>query len=336
MEEFDADPTGKEIQVAGSPFDRSVNPFERRRIQRAHGQRSILVRMSQQGNLYAVKERDNTRVYIYPDSSDMDNYVSGTRKYDHSYSLMKTACDQTTTKELGGEALVNHFPCFSSDRTSLPPFVTGEVKVLGHYRKQREQQEIYATFYITSWMMLRALMMKQTTSSPSVDDLLQGISHCCFSMSPCSLEIWYYRPTIVDTTGAFEIQSRLLCSGHPCDEGYVKEIYIPWRRYVMKRGIINQILYLVPAIQAYAQLPKPRPFSRSGPLFILSGDLQPGSYNLKGPSFSTTLSPERRLLEQQFLAHEEEERHKKKARKRKNTEEVTITTVVQTATETPE
>lgn len=333
VEEFDANPTGRENQVAGSSFDRMVNPFERRQVQRGHSQRSIAVRLSQQGDLYALKERDKTKVYIYSDSSDMNTYVSGTRGYDHSYSLMKTVCDQVTTNELEHEAFVNHFPCFSSDRNSLPPFVTGEVKVLGHYRKQREQREVYATYYIISWIILRALMMGQDNPSSSIDALLQGISHCCFSMSPNSLQIWYYQPTVVNITGDLKIQSQLLCSGHPCDEAYVKEVYIPWRRYVMKRGIINQILHLVPAIQAYAQLPKPRPFSRSAPLFILSKDLQPGSYNLEGLSFSTTLSPERVALEQRLIIHEEEVQLAKKTKKRKNMDGLATMTSLQTTTQ---
>lgn len=332
VERFDTNPTGREQQVAGSAFDRMVNPFEERRIQRAHQQRSIEVGMSQQGELYALKDRDKTKVYIYPGSS-MNSYVSGTRHYDHSYSLMTTVCDGTTTDDLEEDVCDNHFPCFSSDRSSLPPFVTGELKVLGHYRKQREQQEVYATFYIISWIILRALMMRQDNLSPSIDVSLQGISHCCFSMSPTSLEIWYYQPTS-SATGKLKIQSQLLCSGHPCDEAYVKDVYIPWRRYVMKRGIINQILYLVPAIQAYARLPEPRPFSRPAPLIFLSRDLQPGSYYFEGPSFSTTLSPERETWERQLIIHEEEVQMAKKAKKRKKMDGQVTMTGLQTTADT--
>ena len=315
VELFDEDPTGTEPKLAGSELDRMVNPFDKSRVQRANGEISIEVKLSQQCKLYDLNSRDK-RAYIFP--SDTTTYVSATRIYDYGYGLMTTVCDRDTLKRLHYDMRKNHFPCFSSDGYTLPPFATGEVKVLGHYRKQREQQEVYATFYIISWMILRALAKGK--DHPPVDELLKGINHCCFSMSPSSLEIWDYEPIVEDITEGLRVQAQLLCSGHPCDEAYMKEVYIPWRRYVMKRGIINQVLHLVPAIQAYAQLPEPRPFVHSAPLFLLAKDLKPGSYDLEGLSFSTAPSTERGALQKQLTAHEEAVRLAAKMKKRKNIE----------------
>lgn len=319
MQHFDEDPTGKEPKFAGSGVDRLLNPSgSGLPIWRATDQPSITVQISQQTKLYDLGSREKNRAYIFP-RLHADTYVSATRIYDFAYSLDKSICDQETLNELNDEKSANHFPCFSADGTTLIPLVTGEVKVLGHYRKQREQQEVYATFFIMAWLILRA-HMKGKDRWESNEDFSQGVHHCCFSMSPSSLEIWEYKPKVSSVTGDFRVQGQLLCSGHPCDEVFMKQVYIPWRRYVMKRSIIQQWLYLVPAIRAYAKLPWPRPFSRPEPLFLRARELKPASYELDSVTFSTAPSPERERLKELIAKAEEAAALAARIKKRKKLE----------------
>lgn len=315
VHEFDEDPTGREPKIAGSDIDRLLNPTVRDSIYREGNDRFLSIRLLQQTKLYGLISRDK-RAYIFPKASK-DVYVSAIRTCDFAYSLTESVCAKAALHRLLDDKLENHFPCFSADTQCLIPFATGEVKVLGRYRKQREQQEVYATFFIMAQLILRA-HMKGPDRYATAAEFFDGVRHCCFSISPGSLEIWEYRPKMQETTDQLRIQAQLLCSGHPCDERYMRTVYIPWRRHVMKRGILDQWTHLVPAVEAYAARPDPRPFSYAAPLILRVEDLKPGSYDLGSVTFSTAPSAERARIKEQILAVEDAAAQVAKAKKRKN------------------
>ena len=247
-----------------------------------------------QPSLYRGIKESNT-AFIFQ-SMQTRSFLSVVRKPDFAYSLSIEACDPNTRLKLKAGPHLNHFPCLSSSSDSLPPVVTGEVKVAGHPYTQRYQQATYAVFYIISWLVLRILEKEgngdaaAAESSPTelTEDLLKGVHHCCFGISPFLLQIWEYRPYKIPGEGVDQlgISAQLLCSGSPGDLVFMEDVYIPWCRYVFKRGFIEQQLRLLPAIRAYAAREYPRPFDFASPVMLKMVDLRPSGYNLRSGTFS--------------------------------------------------
>ena len=250
-----------------------------------------------QPSLYRGFKESNT-AFIFQ-SIFTQTFLSVVRKPDFAYSLSIQACDPCTRSNLKA-AHLNHFPCLSSSSNALLPVATGEVKVAGHPYKQRYQQATYAVFYIISWLVLRILEKEgdddaaaaaaaaESSSTELTEDLLKGVHHCCFSISPFLLQIWEYRPYIMPGKGVDKlgISAQLLCSGSPGDLVFMEDVYIPWCRYVLKRGFVEQQLRLLPAIRAYAAREYPRPFDFASPVMLKMVDLRPSGYNLRSGTFS--------------------------------------------------
>ena len=232
------------------------------------------------------------RAFIFP-LCGYDSFVSATRTADFAYGLDKSICSVAAKHSLSkGAEACGSFPCLSADRRTLLPIVTGELKVSGGRRASRFQQALYASYYIMSWLILRYLRLGPADPTRPMDELLDGIHHYTLGISPDLLEIWQYRPTLDDFDGNIRVSAQMLCCGSPSDQAFMEDIYVPYRRLILKRGIAQQILKLVPDVEAYAALPGPRPFDAPETVCLKVADLRPASYDLGSSTFGNGPGPD--------------------------------------------
>lgn len=266
----------------------------------------IQVTIDHQTTLYRGTKK-NSMAYIFPAVTVEESYLSALRRADFSYCLSNKIYDNQTRESFPQNDERNHFPCHSATFDSLFPLATGEVKVGGHPYKQRFQQALYASYYIMSWLILRILQRSADHDHvpESVEELFDGVRHCCFSVSPQTLQIWEYRPYLVPEVGNLKISANLLCSGAPGDQTFMEDVYIPWCRFVLKRGIVEQRQKLLPAIKSYAARPYPRPFDHSDTVFLKVRDFKPNELNLSNSSFSNQPSEDQMSLHEIVKPYEE-------------------------------
>ena len=283
-----------ERKFAGSDFATKLLRQARTIV---HGRDAKMkVYVDHQPSLYRGTQANRT-AYIFP-STETTSYLSMTRRPDFAYCLARDIFDSDTDHVLRADNETNHFPCLSATFKSILPFATGEVKVAGNPYKQRFQQAFYASYYIISSLILRILERGAADNWDSADELLTGVQHYGFSISPHSLQIWEYKPYFVPRYGDIRISARMLCNGAAGDQVFMEDAYIPWCRFVLKQGMVDQQLRLLPAIRSYAARPHPRPFNHPDTVFLKINDLRPGEYNLGSSSFGNGPSQEQtRLLE---------------------------------------
>ena len=239
--------------------------------------------------------KENRLAYIFP-SANTRSYLSMGRRPDFAYSLSRDICDPETKIALEADNDMNHFPCLSATFQGILPFATGEVKVSGNPYKQRFQQAFYASHYIMSTLILRILERGTADQWKSPEELFTGVRHYSFSISPHSLQIWEYKPQLEPVRGNIRVLARMLCNGAAGDQVFMEDVYIPWCRFVLKQGIVDQQLRLLPAIKSYAARPHPRPFDCPDTVFLKISDLRPNNYDLGSSSFGNGPSEEQSNL----------------------------------------
>ena len=294
-----------ERKFAGSAFATTLLPPTLTTV--SGKQTNIEVVLDHQSTLYRGT-KENRTAYMFPGVSS-ESYLTAVRRADFSYCLSKKIYVRPGNRDslFPQDDNHNHFPCHSATFDSLFPLATGEVKVAGHPYKQRFQQAFYASYYIMSWLILRIL---QKSAEPdhtwgSAEELLDGVRHCCFSVSPQTLQIWEYRPCFDPESGDLSVSAKILCSGAPGDQTFMEEVYIPWCRYVLKRGIVEQRQKLLPAIKSYAARPFPRPFDHSDTVFLKVRDFNLRTLNMSNSSFSNQPSDEQTQLHEIVKPYEE-------------------------------
>ena len=308
-----------ERKFAGSKFATMLLPQAKTHVNAPSAKIRLI--LDHQPNLYRGFQ-ESRLAYIFQ-SVITTAYLSTARRPDFAYCLSREVCDPETSLAFAQSSNLNHFPCYSATLNSIFPIATGEVKVAGNPYKQRFQQGFYASYYIISWLILRMLAKGAPANTPANEDtdedpaakraaaenaakeLFEGVHHCCFSISPHTLQIWEYRPRLEPIKGNLRIHAQLLCSGAPGDQTFMENIYIPWTRYVLKRGTVSQILHLLPAIRSYAARPWPRPFDHPDTVFVKVSDLKPGSYELGSSSFGNGEKAEQGRLHELVSPYEE-------------------------------
>jgi hypothetical protein len=303
LAQFDTNAGVMERKFAGSAFATMLLPPGQTTVLGNRTQIQVIV--DHQTSLYRGT-KENRVAYVFP-SMQTDSYLSATRRADFSYCLSNKIYDQSTKACFPLDDNGNHFPCHSATFDGLFPLATGEVKVGGHPYKQRFQQAFYASYYIMSWLILRILQKsaKQDGKRASAEELFNGVRHCCFSISPQTLQIWEYRPCLVAESRKLRISAKLLCCGAPGDQTFMEDVYIPWRRFVLKRGILEQWQHLLPAVKSYAARPYPRPFDHSDTVFLKVRDFDLDDLDLGHSSFGNKKSPDQIRLHEIILPYEE-------------------------------
>ena len=315
-----------ERKFAGSEFATTLLPQTKTAIQGKDAK--IKVYVHHQPNLYRGSNA-NRVAYMFPTTS-LESYLSVMRKPDIAYSIKRELLDPTTKSALRAANNVNHFPCLTTTFNGLLPFATGEVKVSGSPYKQRFQQGFYASYYIMASLVLRVLEQDAADKWESTEELLASVRHCCFSISPHSLQIWEYKPYFDSISGSVRISAQMLCNGAPSDQYYMENVYIPWSQFVLKRGVVEQYLRVLPAIKSYAARPKPRPFDYPDTLFLKISDLKPGAYDLGSSSFGNGPSQEQNSLHNVVKAYEDavEAATKRGSLKRKSSQSASTSTSI--------
>ena len=304
LAKFDLNVEVMERKFAGSAFATMLLlPPGRTTVSGKHTEIEVII--DHQTSLYRGT-RENRMAYVFP-SVQTDSYLSAMRRADFSYCLSNKIYDQRTKACFPPDENGNHFPCHSATFDRLFPFATGEVKVAGHPYKQRFQQASYASYYIMSWLILRILQKSadQDGKWASAEELFNGVHHCCFSISPQTLQIWEYRPCLEPETGKLRISAKSLCCGAPGNQTFMEDVYIPWCRFVLKRGILEQCQNLLPAVKSYGARPYPRPFDHSDTVFLKVRDFDLSNLDLSHSSFGNQKSPDQIRLHEIVLPYEE-------------------------------
>lgn len=242
----------------------------------------IIAVLDQQPSLYKGTLK-NRSAYLVTDPAEA--YLSMAKSPDFAYGLHVRSCPSETAKileSLEASPLKNHFPCLSANFRYLLPFVTVEIKIKGDLYQQLWQLSFYATFYILSWLSLWRMRNSTVNQLNPNDVSLGAITHYGIAISPHCLQIWEFRPRF---EAKVAISARLLCCGSPGDQSFMERVYVPWTRYVMRRGMILQQLHLVPLVRAYAAHPEPRPFENQDTVF-----LKPADFVATGPPFDPKCS----------------------------------------------